>query len=91
VLDPAFLRVAELAGVAQLGEGLEVFRQPGADGAFALSLGVKLGAEQDSDVGNPQPDQEDDHGGERPHPRLVMCRLTSAGTRQVHRQSTEGA
>src|SRR5579859_1813517 len=65
LLDAPFLRVVELAGVPQLGEGLQVIRYPGADGALALGLGVELGAEQDRDVRDPQPDQEDDHGGER--------------------------
>src|SRR5438477_2294417 len=65
LFDPAFLRVVELAGVAQFGEGLDVLGQTGADDAFMLGFGVDLGHEQDRDVGDPQPDQENDHGGER--------------------------
>src|SRR5882724_4428037 len=36
LLDPVFLRVDELAGIAQLGEGLQVVRQAAADSALAL-------------------------------------------------------
>jgi len=51
--DPASLGVVELAGVTKLGEGLEVFGLPAADGALALGLSVELGPEQDRDVGDP--------------------------------------
>ena len=37
---------------------------PGRHGTAALKLGVELGAEQDSDIGDPHPDQEDDDTGE---------------------------
>src|SRR5262245_29549506 len=41
------------------------------EGAAALELGVELGAEQDADVRDPEPQQEDDRSRERPV-RLVV-------------------
>src|SRR3954453_2515688 len=63
--QPPPLVLAELARAAWLEERLPVGRVPGLDLAAALELGVELGAEQDRDVRNPQPDKEDDHATER--------------------------
>src|SRR4249919_1906577 len=55
----------ELARVTRLDVRLLSQRDPPfCGGAATLELGVELGAEQDRDVGDPQPDQEDDHAGD---------------------------
>ena len=51
--------------VARLEERLAIFRMPGFDLLAALELGVELGAEQKRDVGDPKPDEEDDHSAHR--------------------------
>src|SRR5215213_62252 len=53
----------ELAGVAQLHVGLLVGRVASSDRSAAFQLGVQLRPQQDRGVGQPQPDQEDDHAG----------------------------
>src|SRR4051812_13874545 len=55
----------ELAGVPGFGERGLVGGLAGLDGPRMLQLGVELRAQQDRDIGDPQPDQEDDHAGER--------------------------
>ncbi len=57
-------RPAQLPGVPHLHEGLGARRGARGDGPAALQFRVELGAEQDRGVGEPQPDQEDDHAGD---------------------------
>ena len=55
------LSLLELAVVPKFGERLLPGWTPGRHGAATFKLGVELGAEQDGDIGDPHPDQEDDH------------------------------
>jgi hypothetical protein len=56
--------LVELPGVPQRHVGFLVGRVSGDDGAATVQLGVEFGAEQDGDVGQPQPDEEDDDAAE---------------------------
>ena len=60
-----FRVVAELAGIAGFGEELSDSRRAAFDSAGMLQLGVELRAEEDGQVGEPQPDEEDDDARER--------------------------
>ena len=48
---------------------------PGLQLAAALELGVELGAEQQRQVGDPQPEQEDDDPGQRRRRSCCRCRI----------------
>ena len=50
------LALVELFGVAELDVGFLVLGLTGGDGSAAMQFGVELGAEQDRDVRDPQPD-----------------------------------
>src|SRR5215469_4465159 len=66
----------QLACVAELDVRLLPERElPGLGGAAALELGVELGAEQDREVGDPQPDQHDDHAGDAAVGLVVMAEV----------------
>jgi hypothetical protein len=54
----------ELAGIPQLQVGLLFTGMAGDDRPAAFEFGVELSAQQDGDIGDPQPHQEDDHGGQ---------------------------
>src|SRR4029453_8934195 len=56
---------AQLLGVAVLEEGLLVGWQPTFDLASALEFGIEFGAQQHPQVREPQPDEKDDHPGNR--------------------------
>ena len=60
-----FRVVVELAGVARFGEFVGLCRRAAFDSAGMLQLGVELRAEEDGQVGEPQPDEEDDDARER--------------------------
>src|SRR3712207_8047088 len=47
----------------------------------ALDLGVELDAEQQRQVGDPEPDQEDDHPGERAVGGVVVAEVDRKSTR----------
>ena len=50
-------------GVAGFGAGLFPGWVTGFDGSSAFQLEVELKAQQDRDVGDPEPEKEEDHGG----------------------------
>src|SRR4051794_9583831 len=57
--------LVDVAGVAGRQLELPLGRDPGLELTAALELGVQLGAEQEREVGEPQPQQERDHAAER--------------------------
>ena len=52
--------VVEFSGVADFDERFDLFGQTCIDRTLMLNFGVEFGAEEDGDVGDPQPNQEDD-------------------------------
>ena len=80
--------VVELAGVARLGEFVGLCRRAPFDGAGMLQLGVELCSEEDGQVGEPQPDEEDDDARERAVPSAGSPALAGwlAGWRRWRRR-----
>src|SRR4029079_86737 len=68
--------VLKLTGVARLDERLLVRGLPRLDRAPLLQLRVELRAEQDRDVGDPEPDEEGDHAAERAVGLVVGAEVT---------------
>jgi hypothetical protein len=71
LLYAALLGTVEFRRGAQLRERFEIFWYAGLDGALSLALGVEFSAQQDGDVGYPEPYEEDNYSRER-SVRLVL-------------------